>query len=127
MVADAALESRVLSVEAAAAATGCSAREALGLMNELNTSVQAFGTLPLGLVARDREEIPDAGESRSYTFSMRDRRGDDRPQRVRARRGGALSRDGPGTTGVRPAPCTRRGEHPDPSARPADLDVDTEY
>ena len=71
VVAEAALESRVLSVEAAAAATGCSPREALGLMNELNTSVQAFGTLPLGLLARDREDVPGAGESRSYTFSMR--------------------------------------------------------
>jgi hypothetical protein len=72
VVADAALESRVLPVGAAAAAAGCSEREALGLMAELNTSVQYFGALPLGLVSRDEGERPEGSEGEPpYTFTMR--------------------------------------------------------
>ena len=72
VVADAALESRVLPVAAAAAATGCSEREALGLMAELNTAVQYFGTLPLGLVSRERAEGSEGSEEEPpYRFTMR--------------------------------------------------------
>jgi len=72
VVAEAATDTRVLTVGDAAVETGCSEREALGLMAELNTAVQFFGTLPLGLVSRDRPE--DAGgpdEEPRYTFNMR--------------------------------------------------------
>lgn len=72
VVADAALEARVLPVAAAAAATGCSEREALGLMAELNTSVQYYGTLPLGLVSRDQGEVPEGHDGEPpYTYTMR--------------------------------------------------------
>jgi hypothetical protein len=72
VVADAALDSRVLPVAAAAAATGCSEREALGLMAELNTEVQHFGKLPLGLVSRELGEASEGSEDEPpYLFTMR--------------------------------------------------------
>src|SRR4051794_1628398 len=70
--ADAALEARGLPGAAAAPPPGCSERETLGLMAELNTSVQYFGTLPLGLVSRDQGEVAEGHEGEPpYTYTMR--------------------------------------------------------
>ncbi len=72
VLADAAVESRVLTVADAAAKAGCNELEALGMMLRLNTSVQFYGTLPLGLVARDEVEMPEGWEGEpEYTFNMR--------------------------------------------------------
>lgn len=72
VVAESAVESTVLSVGDAAAASRCSELEALGMMLRLNTAVQYYGTLPLGLVSRDEVETPAGWQGEPpYTFNMR--------------------------------------------------------
>lgn len=72
VVADAAVEVKVLSASMVAEAVGCSEREVLGLMMTLNISVQSFGTLPWGLIHRGMVDgSADANGVPDYTIHMR--------------------------------------------------------
>lgn len=72
VVAEAAVDVRILSVGDAAAESGCNELEAMGLMMQLNTVAQRMGNLPLGLIQRETKAPPDGSDAEpTFTFNMR--------------------------------------------------------
>lgn len=72
VIAQAAVDVRILPVEDAAAESGCNVLEAMGLMMHLNYVAQRIGSLPLGLIAREVKAPPPGSDAEpTYTFNMR--------------------------------------------------------